>query len=235
MLAATGIRPSGLDGLLAAVGADPGACRGAPWYAGAGQRLSTECGADEAARVRTALASRGIEFLGLGADVVPEARFNAALAGGNKAEVLFDVSAGVFERLATLRRPAEQIAAVFDRHGGRRFYAPLLQRRWPASLACALGESPARSDYRLAIGGSSAHVRFEVEADGNHPQVGLASMLAKCLRERFMGLFNAHFAAICPGVAPTAGYTEDGRRWLDETRAARLAAGVPDSALVRNR
>ena len=78
-------------------------------------------------------------------------------------------------------------------------------------------------------------VRFEVEADGAFPQVGLASMLAKYLREAFMALFNEHFRRICPDVAPTAGYTQDARRWLDETRALRASHGIPDSDLVRTR
>jgi hypothetical protein len=154
---------------------------------------------------------------------------------GNKAEALFDVGAGVFDRLARHRAPGESMAAVFDRQGGRHYYATTLQRRWPEALTWPLAESPSRSDYKVHFSGGAAFVRFEVEADGTFPQVGLASMLAKYLREVFMGLFNAHFAELCPGVRPTAGYVEDGRRWLAETRAARDAAGVPDSDLVRRR
>jgi ribonuclease HII len=111
----------------------------------------------------------------------------------------------------------------------------VLQRRWPEAFACPLGESPTRSDYRLHFPDTQMFVRFEVEADGGAPQVGLASMLAKYLREAFMDLFNAHFAKLAPAALPTAGYTEDGRRWLAETRAVREAAGVPDSDLVRLR
>ena len=60
-------------------------------------------------------------------------------------------------------------------------------------------------------------------------------MLAKYLREVFMSLWNDWFATLCPEVRPTAGYTEDGRRWLNESRAARDAAGIPDAALSRTR
>jgi len=88
-------------------------------------------------------------------------------------------------------------------------------------------------DYRLQLGGAATEVSFVVEADHEFPQVGLASMLAKYLREAFMERFNEYFARLAPGVTPTAGYVEDGRRWLEATRGARAAAGLPDSELVR--
>ena len=87
----------------------------------------------------------------------------------------------------------------------------------------------------MSLGGAAVEVSFVVEADHEFPQVGLASMLAKYLREAFMERFNAYFASLAPGVPPTAGYVEDGRRWLEATRAARSARGVPDSELVRRR
>jgi hypothetical protein len=239
MLAASGAVLGDLDGLLGAVGVDPGVRGEAPWYGRgaapfpvAARRTSVDEGA---ARVRDALAAEGIEFVGLAASVVPERRLNGLLDSCNKAEALFGVGASIFDRLAARRAAGEEMTAVFDRQGGRHYYATVLQRRWPQALAWPLAESASRSDYRVHFPEGAAFVRFEVEADGTSPHVGLASMLAKYLREVFMGLFNAHFATLCPGVAPTAGYVEDGRRWLAETRAARAAAGVPDSDLVRRR
>ena len=48
-------------------------------------------------------------------------------------------------------------------------------------------------------------------------------------------LWNGWFADLCPDVRPTAGYTQDGRRWLDESRASRMEAGIPDVELARTR
>ena len=239
LLAAAGSPARDLDELLRAVGVDPGVRTSAPWYEHGPPtfpvRADAASIAASATRVRDALAAAGIEFLGLAASVVPERRLNDLFEAGNKAEVLFDIGAGIFDRLAARREAGEEMAAVFDRQGGRHYYSTVLQRRWPEALAWPLAESPTRSDYRVHFAGGAAFVRFEVEADGTFPQVGLASMLAKYLREVFMGLFNAHFAVLCPGALPTAGYVEDGRRWLADTRAARAAAGVPDSDLVRRR
>jgi ribonuclease HII len=238
-LEASGAHAGRFDDVLAAAGVDPAIRRSAPWYADAPATFPLRARADDvldaAARLRAALASAGIEFVGLAADVVDERRLNAAFESGNKADALFGASSGIFDRLAARRVAGEPLAAVFDRHGGRRYYAPALQRRWPQALAWPLVETPTRSDYRLHFEGAPAFVRFEVEADGAFPQVGLASMLAKYLREAFMETFNAFFARLIPDVAPTAGYYEDGRRWLEAGRAARLAAGVPDERLVRLR
>lgn len=218
-----------LDELLAAVGVDPAVRNTAPWYAGTPAALSSHA-ADDGDRLRGALRERGLEFVALAADVVPERRFNDSLGDGNKADLLFRISAGVFERLEAHRRPGETVVTLFDRQGGRRFYGPPLQQRWPSCLVSPLSEKPRRSEYRIQLPRGATHVAFEVEADGSAPHVGLASMLAKCLREKFMSLFNGHFAPSCPGVAPTAGYRQDARRWLDETRATRSSA---DSELVR--
>lgn len=237
-LAAAGAPAARFDDVLAAAGVDPGV-RAAPWYSADPTRfpLAAEPGAvsDAARRIADALAAEGTQFVAFAADVVPETRLNAELSTGNKADALFAAAAGVFDRLLALRAAGEPVAAVFDRQGGRRRYGPLLQRRWPDALTWTVAESAARSEYRLRLPDAGAVLRFEVEADGGFPQVGLASMLAKYVREAFMELFNGHFARICPGVVPTAGYVEDGRRWLAATRASRESAGVPDSALVRLR
>jgi hypothetical protein len=239
LLAMRGACPASLDDLLATVGVAREVRAATRWYAGElpawPLRASLEDCVRRAGPATRALGARGVRFLGFEAEVVPESRFNALLADGNKADLLFEVTSSVFDRLLARRAAGEPFAAVLDRHGGRHFYAPKLQRRWPDALAWPLRESPTRSDYRLHFREAPALVSFRVSADHDCPQVGVASMLAKYLREVFMELFNGHFRALCPEVAPTAGYTEDGRRWMEETRPARLAAGVPDAALVRLR
>lgn len=230
--------PPDLDDLLRRVAVDRSVRGSAPWYAGRRPLPALVADAhviDVRARLDAALAGDAIEFAGFAADVVPERRLNLLFEEGNKADALFGVAAGVLDRLAGRRAASESLHAVFDRQGGRAYYGPKLQNRWPEGLVMPLAESARVSSYRLHVGGGPAEASFEVEADGRHPQVGLASMLAKYLREVFMGLFNEHFAGICPGVPPTAGYVEDGRRWLKQTRAQRDAAGVADADLVRVR
>jgi hypothetical protein len=232
--------PEDLDDLLVEVGIDPGARRDRAWYAGRPPRfpLRHEPGEldDEGRDLRERLAREDVEFVGLVADVLPEDRLNALFdASGNKSDTLFDVSAGVLERLAAHARPGEPVIAVMDRQGGRKRYQGPLAHRFPEAFPWTLGESAECSRYRLDRPGGAWHVSFRVGADAAAPQVALASMLAKYLREVFMGLWNDWFAALCPDVRPTAGYAQDGRRWLDESRALRDAAGIPDAALARTR
>ena len=59
-------------------------------------------------------------------------------------------------------------------------------------------------------------VRFEVNGDGNHMPVALASMVSKYTRELLMARFQAWFARRAPRVKPTAGYGSDAKRfWQD--------------------
>ncbi|MCG3134478.1 MAG: hypothetical protein HMLKMBBP_01785 [Planctomycetes bacterium] len=241
LAARDGTPPRNLAALLAALGTsldDPGGGP-SPWYGpSAALPLWTTPGdvASAADALRGALADAGASFEGFAAAVVPERPLNAALeAAGNKSDVLFSLSADVFDRLAARATAGEEIRAVMDRQGGRRFYLPPMHARWPQRFAWALDEGREVSRYRMRVGESEAEIAFAVGGDGEALQTGLASMCAKYLREASMRLWNEWFAARCPGVAPTAGYAVDARRWLDETRTARLALGVPDERLVRVR
>ncbi|MFM9068571.1 MAG: hypothetical protein ACKOUR_14755, partial [Planctomycetota bacterium] len=61
----------------------------------------------------------------------------------------------------------------------------------------------------------------------------LASMVAKYLREVCMKQFNTFWQSHCPGLAPTAGYPVDARRFWSETAALRQQLGIPDHILWR--
>jgi hypothetical protein len=58
-------------------------------------------------------------------------------------------------------------------------------------------------------------------------------MTAKYVRELAMRAFNAHWGALAPTVAPTAGYPVDAARWRREAAAAVAAAGIPWDAVWR--
>ena len=79
----------------------------------------------------------------------------------------------------------------------------------------ALTEDAARSRYSLA---ENAIVQFMPEAESAHLPVALASMVAKYVRELSMARFNRYWCGRVPELKPTAGYSTDARRWLDEMR-----------------
>ena len=60
------------------------------------------------------------------------------------------------------------------------------------------------------------NIQFQVDGDGTHMPVALASMISKYTRELLMARFKAWFADRAPQIKPTAGYGQDAKRfWLE--------------------
>jgi hypothetical protein len=65
--------------------------------------------------------------------------------------------------------------------------------------------------------------------------VAVASMLCKYLREALMHRFNRYWQTHLPALTPTAGYYNDGERFLRDIAAKRIELGIGDADLVRCR
>lgn len=227
--------------LLRALGVRP-APGDHPWYAGvlAGAlpfAAKPDAVAAAVPPLAAALRSAGIVPVLLEARLLAEGRYNDAVdLRGNKAEVLFLEAAACVERaLAAAEGAGEPLEAVCDRQGARSRYAALLQERFPARFVRVLGEGPGVSAYDLGGRTGPARARFQVKADASWAVVGVASMIAKYLREVHMAAFNAWFLREAPEVRPTAGYWTDGLRFLVDTAEARKRLRVDDNVLVRRK
>ena len=110
---------------------------------------------------------------------------------------------------------------------------------WPDRPLTIEAERDGYGDYRLAppppSDATPARVVFVEKAEAACLPTALASMLGKYLREMLMRRFNAWWAARVPGLKPTAGYWQDGQRFLVDVEAVRRELGVPDRVLVRSR
>jgi ribonuclease HII len=91
-------------------------------------------------------------------------------------------------------------------------------------------EDGERSTYEI---GEGLVLSFEVGAEERHLPVALASMGAKFVRELSMRRLNAFFTARMPSLAPTAGYVEDGRRYLAEVKPILAAEAIREQDFVR--
>ena len=238
LAARDGAAPEDGAGLFAALGIPPPPADH-PWYEFLPAR-ALPLAADRAdiehrgAALARALREEAVSLALLRARVLPEGRFNEAVAlAGTKSAVLFDESAALVEAALSLG-DGEPLEVHCDRQGARARYAALLQARFPDRLVRILREGPAASAYDLG-GRFPALVRFEVKADARSPATGLASMAAKYLREVWMESLNAWILRGAPGVRPTAGYWTDGIRFLRETGEARRRRGVDEALLVRRR
>ena len=203
--------------------------------------------ANDAGRLRidanllsSALHAAGVEPLALRAEAVGVDAFNASCSAlGSKGAVNFQSAAGhmrlVWERWGREGADAGGPRLVCDRHGGRTCYAGVLGRAFPEAAVEILEETPRASRYLLRDdeAGRRMTVLFRPEAEQAHLPVALASMTAKYLRELSMIRFNDHWCARAPGLAPTAGYVTDARRWLKD--AAPYITPEERRALVRLR
>ena len=174
-------------------------------------------------------------FAYMGAQVVLERRLNQLMnATRNKASVLFSVSAIHLDHL--LKTYGSQPMTIFcDRQGGREHYGSLLRLMFDEWSLEVLQEEDGHSYYQLHRGNDSVRIIFREKAETQCMAVALASMLSKYLRECLMRRFNAFWARHLPEVMPTAGYYNDGTRFLRDIELKRRELGIADGELIRSR
>lgn len=183
-------------------------------------------------------ASNGGVRIGTAAAIVtPACRFNRVVdRSASKATVLAN---GLCELLADipiiLSSEREPIVFLCDKQGGRNFYAAMLQEAFPTGWIVPEREGAAESRYRVEMLDRPVSVSFRPRADGESVAVALASMLCKYLREVCMRQFNRFWARHVPGIAPTAGYPVDARRFYAEIRPAMKMLGLTDDQVWRKR
>lgn len=210
-----------------------------PWYGAAPKALPLHADsgalADHAARLDQTLETTGTQVAAAGVAVIPAGVLNASFeATDNKGATLWSYHSKIIADLFD-RYGREGLDMTCDRLGGRARYAGILSALLPFSDVRRISESRVESRYLVTSGDASMRIRFVQKGDSISLPVALGSCFAKYAREVVMDAFNGHFAAICPGVRPTAGYVTDARRWLAEVEATRPGALPAPGCLVRNR
>ncbi len=76
-------------------------------------------------------------------------------------------------------------------------------------------------------------VRFVESGESKHLPIALASMISKYVRELLMTLFNDHWCSRVENLKSTAGYYQDGLRFLGDLRPHLGRLGVNEEQLVR--
>jgi ribonuclease HII len=205
------------------------------------QAVAAESLANDVHQLAVALSNANVTLCAAGVRVMPVCELNASFARtGNKSVTHWESCSAVLRTLWT-EHAHEQLDVLVDRHGGRMRYARLLRETFPECSVDVVSELPARSEYELrGHGDADGHapfmrIAFAERAETASFAVALASCLAKYLRETCMHAFNAYFASLQPGLRPTAGYTTDGRRWIDDAQAAIARSGLKHEELVRGR
>jgi ribonuclease HII len=223
---------------LVRLGMSPRATRATPWHA---HRLPVPVALTEGevaiARnlVRGAMDDSGCAIEALGVSALDAPAFNALYGElGNKASVNMSLVFDAVRRVDLLRGDLPAFVAV-DRQGGRSDYTAELEAHVARGAAITtLVADDERSVYRIdADGTAPLLVSFEVGAEERHLPVALASMAAKYTREVSMRRLNAYFSERVPSLEPTAGYVEDGRRYLAEVKPVLAREAIPERDFVR--
>ena len=192
-----------------------------PWYKKAGDY---QLGGDDGdigiavSMLRADLANQHIELLGLKSRCLEVAHYNRMVtAVDNKAKVLFTAVAELMQ--SAMRDFAnDDLDIVIDRQGGRSHYQRQLQLMFGESQLRIIHEDQDRSSYEMRTNNRKIRVHFVVGADSKFLPVSLASMACKYLREVLVENINNYFLSFNPAIKPTAGYWQDGLRFIEDLK-----------------
>jgi len=216
------------------------ALRRPDWYRHLEQPLPSD---NEAGTVRVAAAGlrRALKQADVGgvrffSEVLPEATYNERVAQTqNKATVLFGCVLRLIYRAAQ-SVPGRPMRIYVDRQGGRSHYDQLLRRSFEDRRLKIVDESDERSAYELRDArGVPWQIEFRQGGESVHFLIAAASMMSKYVRELCMNSFNHFWAEQIDGLKPTAGYYQDGQRFLRDIAGATRALGLRREDLVRQK
>jgi ribonuclease HII len=257
VLAAIEQPASSWSALVESCGADPDEHHAhLCWHTGFDCRLPLDVPTDEIADLAMQLRSRceaaGARPVAIRARFVfPAQLAELSAEHGNKGAALSHVTVGLLREVMdaisnfpnsktglTSRPPAPNpqppVFVVCDKHGGRNFYAALLQHHFPEHWIEPIHELREDSRYEWGQPESRVAVAFRMNGEQFLP-TALASMTAKYLRELSMRAFNEFWCARVPGLQPTAGYPTDARRFKSQIEPLQKSLAIDDHILWRSK
>lgn len=239
-LALLGPLPTGLRAHLERLRCANVACLdGYPWYRGRDLPLphSVEAPAllDGAQLLQSRLAAAGGAFIDARTELLDAAEFNREVKSAGLKSVTLARRIAVLMQHLWQTLAEEKVLLVVDKQGGRHMYSTFLRAVFSDAEVRTFEEGADRSAYEVTDGRRALHVRFEPYADSRYLPVALASMLSKYTRELCMELLNSYWRPRVADLKPTAGYYQDGKRFLLEIDAARRAEGIARDLLERCR
>lgn len=199
---------------------------------------------DDVADVASRWTANQVDLIDVKTRVITAAKFNEACDRGmNKADLLSESTLGLVRDLIQRHGDGQPIKVFCDRHGGRRYYAGVLQHLFADSSVQVCEECKSKSTYRMTSESLDCDVDFSVKGDSFTP-VALSSIIAKYTRERMMEAFNCYFGDLydkhqagskSQPLCPTAGYPTDASRFLSDIESIITAEKIDRAKLIRQR
>ncbi|MBN1490149.1 MAG: hypothetical protein JXA69_09545 [Phycisphaerae bacterium] len=183
----------------------------------------------------TSLARSGIEFVGAGSEILLEGHFNRLVgATRNKSVALLGQTIRLIQRMAQADG-ADTMSVYIDKQGGRQNYGQPLMTAFEDARLEIIEETDTTSAYRLLRPQAAWEIRFIQQGESHHLPIALASIFSKYVRELFMCAFNTFWRTHVPAVKATAGYYQDGLRFLKDIDAAIRTLQIDRNLLIRSR
>jgi len=212
-----------------------------PWYKNAANRpLNNDDDDIETASHALShdMIANNIEFRRIWSCPLAAGHFNRLVdVVKNKADVSFSLVCQIIYQAYRIYG-SDNLQIVIDKQSGRQHYRKPLQKMFPEMQLKIITEDPYLSSYQLSDSNSSTSLKIHFLQKGEQRQlpIALASMTSKYLRELFMEMLNAYFRQHCPEITPTAGYYQDGRRFLNDLDTHQFPSHLaPQHLLVRQR
>jgi ribonuclease HIII len=162
-----------------------------------------------------------------------EKKFNYLVGSiRNKSEILFSQTVRLIHY--AIRNTTENTLHInIDKQGARNSYTRHLLRYFSNADISVLEESDKCSGYEMKWSGKIAKIRFIEKGELAELPIAWASIVSKYQRELFMKQFNSFWTAHLPGIHPTAGYWQDGQRFVSEIAPVLSRLNVSRDDLVR--
>ena len=184
------------------------------------------------------LADNGLKFINVNSICLDVEQFNDMVAAiKNKSNVLFSITARLIQALwDSLKKSGESdLHIIIDRQGGKTHYCRSLQMMFEGLELAILKETEKISSYQLRQGGKKMTLHFVVAADRKYLPVSLASMVSKYLRELMVDNINHYFTSFNSELKPTAGYWQDGQRFIKDLNTLIPHISYNSNQLIRCR
>ncbi len=201
-----------------------------PWYAGYEEDLPIDATAEEIEHLRSPLIAmwkkqqcKLVRFRTTA--IFPEQLNRAIDELDSKAEVLTRATTALIAD-ALKNLPPDSASIVCDKHGGRNYYLPAIQRQFPETLVQVIKESQPESRYQFTLDQQTIDICFRKGGESFLP-AALASLASKLLRELAMRAWNRFWINEIPGLKPTAGYPADAVRFRQTVERRCDEAGLP--------
>jgi len=169
--------------------------------------------------------------------VVAVEHFNAICRqSGSKGAVTGNGWISLLSRFLGTVADGDVVEVLADKQGGRdRYGSMLLEATSGAGWVIPEREGAAESIYRCTGLPYDLRLKVTPRAEASCPNVALASMIAKHMRDTTMEVFHSFWAALVPGLQPTAGYPGDAIRYIEAIQPVAERLGIAMNRLRRER